>query len=119
MVFCWQPIHFYALAIKRKDEYALANIPMLPSVKGVARTKVGMFVWLLLLLPLPLLFAELGTTFVVLGFILNVGWIALGLTTFRKQSNEVKWATQMFIYSLNYLVVFFVLAVIVSLIKMI
>ncbi|SPZ98652.1 Heme O synthase, protoheme IX farnesyltransferase COX10-CtaB [Staphylococcus aureus] len=34
VVFCWQPIHFYALAIKRKDEYALANIPMLPSVKG-------------------------------------------------------------------------------------
>ncbi|MGJ5913307.1 UbiA family prenyltransferase, partial [Staphylococcus equorum] len=24
VVFCWQPIHFYALAIKRSDEYALA-----------------------------------------------------------------------------------------------
>ncbi len=43
VVFCWQPIHFYALAIKRKDEYALANIPMLPSVKGFKRTRVSMF----------------------------------------------------------------------------
>ncbi|MFP4923563.1 heme o synthase, partial [Staphylococcus pseudintermedius] len=37
VVFCWQPIHFYALAIKRKDEYATARIPMLPSVKGFSR----------------------------------------------------------------------------------
>ena len=35
VVFCWQPIHFYALAIKRSDEYSLANIPMLPSVKAL------------------------------------------------------------------------------------
>ncbi|WRN75593.1 UbiA family prenyltransferase [Staphylococcus aureus] len=55
VVFCWQPIHFYALAIKRKDEYALANIPMLPSVKGFKRTRVSMFIWLIILLPVPLL----------------------------------------------------------------
>jgi heme O synthase-like polyprenyltransferase len=44
VVFCWQPIHFYALAIKRKDEYALANIPMLPSVKGFKRTRVSIWI---------------------------------------------------------------------------
>ena len=46
VVFCWQPIHFYALAIKRSDEYSLANIPMLPSVKGFKRTRISMFIWL-------------------------------------------------------------------------
>ena len=45
VVFCWQPIHFYALAIKRSDEYSLANIPMLPSVKGFKRTRVSMFLF--------------------------------------------------------------------------
>lgn len=118
VVFCWQPIHFYALAIKRKDEYSLANIPMLPSVKGFNRTRVSMFIWLVCLLPLPFFLNELGTTFVVLATLLNLGWIYVGLTNFKKQTNKTKWATAMFIYSLNYLVVFFALVVIVSLIKM-
>ena len=118
VIFCWQPVHFYALAIKRKDEYSLANIPMLPSVKGFKRTRVSMFIWLILLLPLPLLLSDLGTTFIVLATLLNLGWLYLGLTSFKKDSDQTKWATKMFVYSLNYLVVFFVLVVVVSLIKM-
>ncbi|WP_436853597.1 heme o synthase [Staphylococcus caeli] len=118
VVFCWQPVHFYALAIKRKDEYALAHIPMLPSVKGFNRTRVSMFIWLVFLLPLPFLLSSLGTTFIVLATLLNLGWIYLGLTSFKKDSDQTKWATKMFVYSLNYLVVFFVLVVVVSLIQM-
>ncbi|MCI2942782.1 MULTISPECIES: heme o synthase [Staphylococcus] len=119
VVFCWQPIHFYALAIKRSDEYSLANIPMLPSVKGFKRTRISMFIWLVFLLPLPFLLSSLGTTFVVLATLLNLGWLYVGLTSFKKETDQTKWATKMFIYSLNYLVVFFVLVVVISLIKMI
>ncbi|MCE4992499.1 heme o synthase [Staphylococcus haemolyticus] len=119
VVFCWQPIHFYALAIKRSDEYSLANIPMLPSVKGFKRTRISMFIWLVFLLPLPFLLSSLGTTFVVLATLLNLGWLYVGLTSFKKATDQTKWATKMFIYSLNYLVVFFVLIVVISLIKMI
>jgi len=118
VIFCWQPIHFYALAIKRKDEYSMAHIPMLTSVKGFKRTRVSMFIWLVFLLPLPLLLSNLGTTFIILASLLNLGWLYLGLTSFKKDSDQTKWATKMFIYSLNYLVVFFVLVVVVSLIKM-
>ncbi|OEK11864.1 heme o synthase [Staphylococcus saprophyticus] len=118
VIFCWQPIHFYALAIKRKDEYSLANIPMLPSVKGFNRTKVSMFFWLVVLLPLPFLLSSLGVTFIVLATLLNLGWLYLGLTSFKKDTDQTKWATKMFIYSLNYLVVFFVLVVVISLIQM-
>ncbi|PNH24305.1 protoheme IX farnesyltransferase [Staphylococcus haemolyticus] len=119
VVFCWQPIHFYALAIKRSDEYSLANIPMLPSVKGFKRTRISMFIWLVFLLPLPFLLSSLGTTFVVLATLLNLGWLYVGLTSFKKATDQTKWATKMFIYSLNYLVVFFVLVVVISLLKMI
>ena len=119
VVFCWQPIHFYALAIKRSDEYSLANIPMLPSVKGFKRTRISMFIWLVFLLPLPFLLSSLGTTFVVLATLLNLGWLYVGLTSFKKATDQTKWGTKMFIYSLNYLVVFFVLVVVISLIKMI
>ncbi|MEX2947950.1 heme o synthase [Staphylococcus warneri] len=119
VVFCWQPIHFYALAIKRSDEYSLANIPMLPSVKGFNRTRISMFIWLVLLLPIPFMLSSLGTTFIVLATLLNLGWMALSFTSLKRNSDQTKWATTMFIYSLNYLVVFFVLVVVVSLIKMI
>ncbi|AJC96481.1 heme o synthase [Staphylococcus hyicus] len=119
VVFCWQPIHFYALAIKRKDEYAMANIPMLPSVRGFQRTRLGMFLWLFGLLPIPFLMLQLGVVFVILATLLNVGWIYLGLTSFKTTTVETKWATKMFIYSLNYLVVFFALVVVMTLINMI
>ena len=118
VVFCWQPVHFYALAIKRKDEYSLANIPMLPSVKGFSRTRVSMLIWLVFLLPLPFLLSTLGTTFIVIATLLNLGWVYMWLTSFKKDLDETKWATKMFIYSLNYLVVSLVLVVVVSLIQM-
>ena len=91
---------------------------MLPSVKGFKRTRISMFIWLVFLLPLPFLLSSLGTTFVVLATLLNLGWLYVGLT-FKKATDQTKWATKMFIYSLNYLVVFFVLVVVISLIKMI
>ena len=87
---------------------------MLPSVKGFKRTRVSMFIWLVLLLP-HFLLSSLGTTFVVLATLLNLDFI--GLTTFKKNTDQTKWATKMFIYSLNYLVVFFALVVVISLIK--
>ncbi|MEJ7415153.1 protoheme IX farnesyltransferase, partial [Staphylococcus epidermidis] len=88
-------------------------------VKGFNRTRVSMFIWLVLLLPLPFMLSSLGTTFIVLATLLNLGWMALAFTSFKKNTDQNKWATKMFIYSLNYLVVFFVLVVVVSLIKMI
>lgn len=38
IVFLWTPPHFWALAIKYKDDYAAANVPMLPVTKGVPKT---------------------------------------------------------------------------------
>jgi protoheme IX farnesyltransferase len=40
VVFLWQPPHFYALAIKFKDDYARAGIPMLPVVASARRVGV-------------------------------------------------------------------------------
>jgi protoheme IX farnesyltransferase len=38
VVFLWTPAHFWALALKYRDDYAAAGIPMLPVVRGVAAT---------------------------------------------------------------------------------
>ena len=38
VVFFWTPAHFWALAVKYRDDYAAAGIPMLPVVRGVEET---------------------------------------------------------------------------------
>lgn len=114
IMFIWQPPHFYALAMRRTEEYRAANIPMLPVVKGFARTKKSMLGWVLLLFPLPFLLAELGTIFLILATMLNVGWLYLALRGF-KAKEDLKWATSMFVYSLNYMTILFVSIIIFSL----
>lgn len=114
IMFIWQPPHFYALAMRRTDEYRAANIPMLPVVKGFARTKISMFGWVLLLFPLPFLLTELGMGFVLLASALNLGWLFLSIKGF-KAKDDLKWATGMFVYSLNYMTILFVSIIIFSL----
>lgn len=113
IMFVWQPPHFYALAMKKTDEYGAAGIPMLPVVKGFARTKKSMLAWVVLLFPLPFLLSELGTGFLILATLLNAGWLLLALKGFRVK-DDLKWATSMFIYSLNYMTILFVSMIIFS-----
>ncbi|MSW73898.1 MAG: protoheme IX farnesyltransferase [Actinobacteria bacterium] len=44
VIFFWTPPHFWALAIKYKDDYAAANVPMLPVV--ATRERVHREMWL-------------------------------------------------------------------------
>jgi len=43
MVFYWTPTHFWALAIRYKDDYQAADVPMLPSIVGVKTTADHIF----------------------------------------------------------------------------
>ncbi|AXH98588.1 protoheme IX farnesyltransferase [Sporosarcina sp. PTS2304] len=113
IMFIWQPPHFYALAMRRTEEYRAANIPMLPVVKGFERTKKSMLMWVLLLFPLPFLLQQLGTGFVVFATFMNIGWLYLALRGF-KAKDDLKWATSMFVYSLNYMTILFVSMIIFS-----
>jgi heme o synthase len=115
IVFVWQPPHFYALAMRRVEEYRAAGIPMLPVIKGFKATKRSIFLWVTALLPLPFFLPELGMPFLVLATALNVGWLALGVYLL-KLKDDIKWAKLMFVYSLQYLTVMFVAMVIVTLI---
>ncbi|MFC6038205.1 heme o synthase [Paenisporosarcina macmurdoensis] len=113
IMFAWQPPHFYALAMKRTEEYRAAGIPMLPVVKGFAYTKRSMLLWILVLFPLPFLLMQLGIWFLVLATVLNLGWLALALKGFKAE-DDLKWAKGMFIYSLNYMTIMFVSMIIFS-----
>lgn len=74
IVFYWTPPHFWALALRFKDDYAAAGIPMLPVVAGEAET-VGQIVrfTLLLVAATLLLFpsAHLGVFYLLAALLLG------------------------------------------------
>lgn len=105
-LFIWQIPHTFVIAIRKYDEYKLAKVPMLPVVYEFPMTKRQTVVYIACLLPLPFLLGSLGTTFMVIATLLNVGWLSLGISgLFAK--NDLKWANKMFLYSVNFLLIFF------------
>nr|WP_226681328.1 heme o synthase [Sutcliffiella horikoshii] len=113
IMFVWQIPHFLAIAIRRCEEYRNAGIPMLPVVHGFDITRRQMLVWVACLLPLPFWLFDLGAGLIVLATLLNLGWLALSIAGF-KMKDGLKWATLMFVYSLNYLTILFVSMIIVT-----
>ncbi|BBP89051.1 protoheme IX farnesyltransferase 2 [Bacillus safensis] len=114
IMFIWQIPHFLSLAIKKTEDYRKAGIPMLPVVYGFEVTKRQIIIWTACLLPLPFFLGGLGWPIVALGTLLNIGWLVIGLMGF-KMKDIMKWSTLMFVYSLNYLTIFFVAMIIITL----
>lgn len=114
IMFIWQTPHFLALAMKKNREYNAAGVPMLPAVYGFEITKRQIVVYIACLLPLPFFMVSLNIVFLVVATLLNAGWLALGISGFFTK-NDLKWANMIFIYSLNYLTILFLMMVIVTL----
>ena len=55
IIFAWTPPHFWALAIHRKEEYAKADIPMLPVTHGEHYTKVHIVLYTCMMFAVTLL----------------------------------------------------------------
>ena len=104
VIFLWTPPHFWALAIKYKDDYAKANIPMMPSVRGVPSTKKQIFGYTLLLIPpVALLYTGgyAGLTYLILCSGLTGYFIYLAYKLLI--SKEETQAMPLFYYSCFYL----------------
>ncbi|MBT2291912.1 heme o synthase [Paenibacillus albidus] len=106
-LFLWQPPHFWALGIRRKEEYRAAGFPLLPVVKGVRRTKFQMIPYVALLIPVPILmymYGYAGIFYLVISTALSLMWLLLNLKGFRAKDDEA-WAKKSFFFSINYLMV--------------
>ena len=110
IIFIWTPPHFWALAIERRDEYAKADIPMLPVTHGIEFTKTQVLLYTVLLVVVTLLPYVTGMS----GLLYLVGAIALG-AVFLDYAIRLKWKPvpglpmKTFGYSIVYLMAIFTL----------
>lgn len=112
LLFAWQPPHFWALALKYRDEYRAAGLPMLPSLYGTreAASRILLHSWLLL--PLVLLYvagARAGWWFAAPALALTAVWLVLAHRLHRAP-DSVRRAMQLFHYSTAYLALLFTAA---------
>jgi protoheme IX farnesyltransferase len=114
IIFLWTPVHFWALAIVIKDDYARAGVPMLPVVRGERATVVQIGYYTLLtvaisVLPLvvPSFFghAAFGWLYVGAALVLN-GVLALRSFQLYRQPDRAR-AASLFKYSMVYLALLF------------
>jgi protoheme IX farnesyltransferase len=110
IIFYWTPPHFWALALVKQADYARAGIPMMPVVRGEARTKYEMLVYTLILLPLtvlPFFFGALGPFYAVAASLLGARLLWHCVRVVRERPiTPVAWG--MYRYSLLYLALLFV-----------
>lgn len=109
----WQMPHFYAIAIRKRDDYAAASIPMLPVVKGERRTYIQSNVYLILLMLTSFLFLPLSLGLTIVAFVLGGIWLWLSFIGYRKMEGKT-WANKMFAYSLFHMVALFATVIIYS-----
>jgi protoheme IX farnesyltransferase len=114
ILFIFQMPHTFAIAVKKYDEYKAAGVAMLPVVRGLAVTKRQMVIYIACLFPLPFFLAPLGTTFMVIATLLNVGWLVVSISGFFSKDNY-KWAHVNFLYSVNYITIIFLTMIVVTL----
>ncbi|EOP49205.1 protoheme IX farnesyltransferase 1 [Bacillus cereus VDM053] len=110
----WQMPHFYAIAIRRHDEYKAAKVPMLPVVKGVKRTYMQTNIYLIILIAMSFLFKSLSLGLMLVALLLSILWLVLSIFGYKKMDSE-KWAKSMFVYSLLHMTILFSTVIIYSL----
>jgi len=110
IIFVWTPPHFWALAVKYKDDYQAAGVPMLPAVATFKRTAREILLYSVLLLGVSLLLAavaKLGAIYIVSASVLGVAFVALAVRLWQRATPKA--AMQLFSYSITYLTLLFVL----------
>jgi protoheme IX farnesyltransferase len=109
IIFLWTPPHFWALAVKYREDYSRADVPMLPSIGSLERTAnsilaytVALFAVSLALVPI----AHLGAVYLVVAVAAGASFM-FRAWTFRRAPTPAR-AMRLFAYSIAYLTVIFV-----------
>jgi protoheme IX farnesyltransferase len=108
IIFVWTPPHFWALAIRRRDDYAKVNVPMLPVTHGIPFTKHQVVLYSMMLFSISLLPFALrmsGLIYFAGAFVLGIGFIYHAFKLYLCEAD--KHAMKTFAYSIFYLTALF------------
>jgi protoheme IX farnesyltransferase len=108
IIVIWTPPHFWALAIKYRDEYSAAEVPMLPAVVSLHTTAVRIIGYSVALWALTLLFSPVaGMGHLYLGAALVLGGVFLWMAVRLLRQPTSKDAMRLFGYSITYITLLF------------
>ena len=108
VIFLWTPPHFWALAIKYKDDYARADVPMLPSVASARSTTNQILAYTVAVWALTLVFgvtASMGLLYWVSAVVLGAVFTAMAVDLRRNGSPSR--AIRLFTFSITYITLLF------------
>jgi protoheme IX farnesyltransferase len=108
VIFVWTPPHFWALAVKYRDDYSAAHVPMLPSVVSFRTTAVRILLYTLVLWALTLVFspvAGMGLIYLISAFVLGAIFTVMAVQLLR--TGDTKRAMPLFAYSITYISLLF------------
>jgi len=108
VVFLWTPPHFWSLALLRHREYALVDLPMLPTVLGRGETCRQIAIYASLLMALPLVAVPAGVAgalFMAAALILGTLLLHRSIVLLAEASDEA--AQGLYRYSMVYLALLF------------
>ena len=108
LIFFWTPPHFWALAIKYRDDYEAASVPMLPAVVSIEETVRKMAFYTVVLVVLTVVFspvADMGAVYLVSALILGAVFGVM-VEAVRRRPTE-RTAMRLFSFSITYLTLLF------------
>jgi len=108
-VFLWTPPHFWALALRMREDYAAAGVPMLPVVRGDDETRRQIFLYSLVLFAVTLVLipiASMGPVYTATAVALGGAFVYRCLQLWREPTDDRSW--RVFKFSLLYLAGLFV-----------
>ena len=108
IIFVWTPPHFWSLALERKEEYALVNVPMLPVTHGERFTRLQILLYTFLLLAVslvPFLIGMFGYLYFFSALLLGLVFLFWGIRLMKPSNTDAPMAT--FKFSILYLALLF------------
>ncbi|WGF86943.1 heme o synthase [Marinivivus vitaminiproducens] len=108
LIFLWTPPHFWALSLYRHDDYGRAGVPMLPVVAGLAKTRQHILAYTIVLLPVSLLPAWIGSAgllYAAVAAVASLAFLAMAAQLWWRPSDAL--AKRTFAFSIVYLFALF------------
>ena len=118
VIFAWTPPHFWALAIKYREEYASVDVPMMPSVASHKSTSLQITLYTVLLWAISLVFApvaHMGPLYTVSAVVLGAVFVWYSVA-FQRDGSTVR-AMRLFHYSITYVTLLFAVMAVDQLVR--